>query len=291
MQNSCFEMQNSPVAVPSEGAAANSLVASGMPSSEDGMTLFAFDGAFAVPSEGAARLARLDLEPDLKERRKYARQHIRCLTKHGAVCPAESRIYGIMLVFYQDSTPFDLVETWVGNLRGRSECKLAGAFHNRDLADDGNPLKEHLHLAFRSNSARTPSAWCKWLADTECPLSVMTVYLWDDTNMMFRYLLHKGFPKKHQYDYDALMPWSDDMHPFIGEVGAAGGVSELGVFLQALSEASFYCLLDVVNWCAGTFMEAWVCRHYGLIERCIRDWLIDHSSGLIVDSEETAEVS
>lgn len=229
--------------------------------------------AVADPSEGSAR-TRLDLIEDLKERRAVARSMIEVLGKHKQAIDVDKRFHMCMIEFYPDSTPFELVATWVDFIRDTNEgLEIAGAIHDRDLKADGSPKKTHLHLAWNSKQARTPSAWCSWLANTGCPLSWFNVTVWDDKARMFRYLLHKGFPEKAQYDNDALLPWSDDISKYVGRSGGiVPDVSELQVFLDALHQDNFKCVYDVVCWSVGTFMEPWVARHYGLIRRCIEDY-------------------
>lgn len=186
---------------------------------------------------------------------------------------ANKRFRTLTMEFYPDSTPDDVLTDWVLSAREHENVvAIYGATHAYDTKSDGTPKKPHTHVDVYLKDAKTWSAMKKFIADTACPLSCIAYGVSDNIRRSVRYLVHRDSKQKYQYGLDAICSWSDDVSEYL-PLSPIRTVqrSELQVFIADLQEQCFTSLLSVMDFYAGSHMESWACRSYGLISRLVTE--------------------
>lgn len=214
-----------------------------------------------------ARLSDID---SLAERREQAKQWVTC---SGAKKDERKRV--LCIVFYLDSTPPDILQSWAIGIREDSKTiGIWGALHNQDVLDDGcTPKKPHVHVVVYLKDGKTPSQWIKWLADVACPISVHKVYVGDDVRHSVRYLRHKDSPKKHQYGNDALCEWSCNASAYLGVPAAQQETpNPLAYYCADIRKRRYASILDVAEaYAYDDALSHWLQRNWALANKLLQE--------------------
>lgn len=136
-------------------------------------------------------------------------------------------------VLYPDSATYFTTKVLFDSVVNLSYCsKWAYCLHDKDLSDDGSPLKPHYHLVV---SCKYPVRYCDILSKLGLPDS--SVSLPDEKRSlrsfrsMVRYLVHADSPKKYQYD--------------LSEVGSSFDISEY--FDSSVSDSGSSAFVDLLK--------------------------------------------
>lgn len=90
---------------------------------------------------------------------------------------------------------------------------FAGVFHDKDLNDDGTIETPHYQCYVVFNDSYAKKTLLKIICDCfHCNVNQVGLQKVIDEARMCRYLLHRGFPLKHQYDYSELVTSDRDYY-------------------------------------------------------------------------------
>lgn len=121
--------------------------------------------------------------------------------------PAKSKYFCCML--YPDSSTYD-VDYIIKALAQEHLTFALSPIHDKDVEDDGSPIKGHYHLLLAYSSATTLNnirCWFKACGLPECDLHSVRVCA--SGVGYYRYLTHKDNPEKAQYDAKEIRVFND----------------------------------------------------------------------------------
>lgn len=101
-----------------------------------------------------------------------------------------------MFVLYPDSTLYDwsFILAWF-----KCNCRCAWITHDRDVNEDGELIKPHIHVVAWFDSKQRSRELAKFHK-----LNVNAFVAWDDLDKCFRYLSHFDDKNKVQYDWHLI---------------------------------------------------------------------------------------
>lgn len=129
------------------------------------------------------------------------------------------------IILYPDSTDYDY--SLVLEKAQRFFQYYAYITHDKDLDDDGMPLKPHTHFIGKRETTITPSGVCYHLGISE--VSLANIKNW---KAAVRYLVHADNGRKFQYDH-SLVTANFEYENFFNEAGEGEEVKKLLQFVYA----------------------------------------------------------
>lgn len=120
---------------------------------------------------------------------------------------AKSKYFCCML--YPDSSTYD-VDYIIKALAEEHLTFAVSPIHDRDVEDDGSPIKGHYHLLLAYSSATTLSNIRGWFKACGMPeTDLHSVRVCASGVGYYRYLTHKDNPEKAQYDSNDIRIFND----------------------------------------------------------------------------------
>lgn len=171
---------------------------------------------------------------------------------------AVPRAKNVMYTQDADHAPFSDTADLENHIKALDPKQYAIAFHDRDVDDQGNPVREHWHAMLQFSNARSLTALAKGLGEP----STQFLEAWKgDSRNGYAYLVHRTNSARHKFQYDPDDVVANFDYPAAlaqMEAGASAGrtTASIDALLDALYDG--HLTLDELK---GQLSGAQIARH------------------------------
>lgn len=151
-------------------------------------------------------------------------------------------------MLYPDSTTYD-VDYIIKALAQEHLTFAVSPIHDKDVEDDGSPIKGHYHLLLAYSSATTLNNIRAWVNACGLPDSELhSVRICASGVGYYRYLTHKDNPEKAQYNDNDIRVFNDydELFKKFSNTASDKTVKLVRIFqiVDELNTISFHCFMQ-----------------------------------------------